>query len=141
MQRADDVRSTLVLIKPDVSGNEQAVARIIGRAVARGYTVKDRVDIALSRVQAAALYADHEGMPSFEDLVAAATSGPVIALLLEGDDVIRGWRMMIGPTDPTVARKQAPQSLRALLGTDTCRNAVHGSESPEAAQREIGFFF
>ncbi|KAJ2077009.1 hypothetical protein H4R24_005382 [Coemansia sp. RSA 988] len=141
MQRADDVRSTLALIKPDVSGNEQAVARIIGRAVARGYAVKDRVDILLSRAQAAALYADHEGTPFFDDLVAAATSGPVIALLLEGDDVIRGWRMMIGPADPTVARLQAPQSLRALLGTDTRRNAVHGSESSETAQRELGFFF
>ncbi|KAJ2806721.1 hypothetical protein H4R20_001579 [Coemansia guatemalensis] len=141
MQRADDVRSTLALIKSDVSGNEQAVARIIGRAVARGYTVKDRVDIALSRSQAAALYAEHEHAPFFDDLIAAATSGPVIALLLEGDDVIRGWRMMLGPADPTVARQQAPQSLRALLGTDTRRNAVHGSESPEAAQRELGFFF
>ncbi|KAJ2709558.1 hypothetical protein H4R19_004193, partial [Coemansia spiralis] len=141
MQRADDTHSTLALLKPDVSGDEQAVARVIGRAVARGYTIKDRVDIALSRAQAAEFYAEHEGKAFFDDLVVFMASGPVIALLLEGDDVIRGWHAMIGPTDAAVARKQAPQSIRALLGTDGCRNAVHGSESPAAAQREVGFFF
>ncbi|KAJ2764725.1 hypothetical protein IWQ57_005056, partial [Coemansia nantahalensis] len=141
MERADDANSTLALLKPDVSASEQAVARIIGRAVARGYTIKSRVDIALSRAQAAAFYAEYEGMALFDELVAFMASGPVIALLLEGDDVIRGWRTMIGPADPVLAQKQAPQSIRALLGTGGWRNAVHGSDSPAAAQREIGFFF
>ncbi|KAJ1848930.1 hypothetical protein LPJ70_000759, partial [Coemansia sp. RSA 2708] len=126
MQRADDAHATLALIKPDISRNEQAVGTVIGRAVARGYTVKDRVELTLSRAQAAAFYAEHEGKAFFDDLVGFMSSGPVIALLLEGDDVIRGWRMMIGPTDANAARQQMPMSLRALVGTDGRRNGVHG---------------
>ncbi|KAJ1943450.1 hypothetical protein EC988_006230, partial [Linderina pennispora] len=69
------------------------------------------------------------------------TSGPVIALLLDGDDVIRGWRMMIGPTDSEAARQTAPLSLRALLGANLQYNAVHGSDSLDSAKRELTFFF
>ncbi|KAJ2155868.1 hypothetical protein GGF46_005550, partial [Coemansia sp. RSA 552] len=124
MQRADDAHSTLALIKPDVSRNEQAVARIIGRIVSRGYAVKDRVDITLSPAQAASFCAQYADRPFFDDLVAFMASGPVIALLLEGDDVIRGWRMMMtGLADPASTEKYAPQSLRALFGTDERQNA------------------
>ncbi|KAJ1886760.1 hypothetical protein LPJ66_009468 [Kickxella alabastrina] len=69
------------------------------------------------------------------------SSGPLVALLIEGDDVIRGWRTMIGPTSPATARQLAPQSIRAVLGADGPRNAVHGSDSAESAQRELSFFF
>ncbi|KAJ2819008.1 hypothetical protein GGI24_004922, partial [Coemansia furcata] len=141
MQRADDARCTLALVKPDVAQDAQAVASIIGRITARGYTIKDRVEITLSRAQAGAFYAEHSGKPFFEGLVAFMSSGPTIALLLEGDDVVRGWRMMVGPTSPAAARQEMPMSIRALLGDDGLRNAVHGSDSAESAQRELGFFF
>ncbi|KAJ2744897.1 hypothetical protein GGI20_002589 [Coemansia sp. BCRC 34301] len=141
MQRADEARCTLALIKPDVAQDSQAVATIIGRITARGYEIKDRVEITLSHAQASAFYAEHAGQPFFEGLVAFMSSGPTIALLLEGDDVVRGWRMMAGPTSPVTARQQMPQCIRALLGDDGPRNAVHGSDSADSAQRELGFFF
>ncbi|KAJ1667913.1 hypothetical protein EV178_000847 [Coemansia sp. RSA 1646] len=141
MERAEDAHSTLAILKPDISGNEADVSQVIRRIVARGYTIKDRIDITLSRAQAHTFYAEHQGKPFFEGLVDFMTSGPVIALSLEGDDVIRGWRMMIGQTDPDVARAQAPQSIRALFGSNSARNAAHGSESPESARRELTFFF
>ncbi|KAJ2501099.1 hypothetical protein GGH96_002230 [Coemansia sp. RSA 1972] len=141
MQRADDTHATLALIKPDISRNEDAVAHVIGRAIARGYTIKDRVELTLSRAQATAFYAEHEGKPFFDGLIEFMTSGPVIALLLDGDDAVRGWRMMIGPSDADTARQQVPQSIRAMLGAGGRQNAVHGSDSVEAAHREIGLFF
>ncbi|KAJ1906923.1 hypothetical protein LPJ81_001078, partial [Coemansia sp. IMI 209127] len=141
MERAEDAHSTLAIIKPDVSSSEADVSRIIRRIVARGYTIKSRIDITLSRTQAQAFYAEHNGKPFFDSIVEFMTSGPIVALSLDGDDVIRGWRMMIGPTDPDTARMQAPQSIRALLGSNSSRNAVHGSDSPESAQRELAFFF
>ncbi|KAI9502608.1 nucleoside-diphosphate kinase, partial [Coemansia spiralis] len=141
MERAEDAHSTLAIIKPDISGNDAAVLQIIKRIVSRGYNIKDRIDITLSQNQAKAFYAEHAAKPFFDDLVAFMTSGPIIALLLEGDDVIRGWRMMIGSIDPDTARKDVPQSIRALLGASSPRNAVHGSDSVQSAQRELFFFF
>ncbi|ORX70768.1 nucleoside-diphosphate kinase, partial [Linderina pennispora] len=129
------------MIKPDVSLDKNAVNRIISRITARGYAIKDRVDIKLSKAQARAFYAEHEGKPFFDALIGFMTSGPVIALLLDGDDVIRGWRMMIGPTDSEAARQTAPLSLRALLGANLQYNAVHGSDSLDSAKRELTFFF
>ncbi|KAJ2341108.1 hypothetical protein GGF43_006246, partial [Coemansia sp. RSA 2618] len=134
MQRADDAHATLALIKPDVSRCEAKVAQITGRIRARGFTVKDRVELVLSRAQARALYAEHSGREHFDELVAFMASGPIIALLVEGDDVVRGWRMMLGPSDPTLARRELPMSLRAQLGTEGVCNAVHASESPESAK-------
>ncbi|KAJ2557330.1 hypothetical protein EV175_001408 [Coemansia sp. RSA 1933] len=141
MERAEDAHSTLAILKPDVAGDEANVSQIIRRIVARGYVIKDRIDITLSRKQVQDLYAEHSDTPYFDGLVEFMTSGPIIVLSLDGDDVIRGWRMMIGPTDPDVARAEAPQSIRALFGSNCPRNAAHGSDSPEAAQRELTFFF
>ncbi|KAJ1995651.1 hypothetical protein H4R26_006238, partial [Coemansia thaxteri] len=141
MERADEARCTLALIKPDIAQEESAIAKIIERIVARGYEIKDRVEITLSRSQVTSFYSEHEGKEFFEGLVSFMSSGPTIALLLEGDDVIRGWRTMIGPTSPDSARAQVPLSIRALFGVSGPRNAVHGSDSIEAAQRELSFFF
>ncbi|KAJ2887975.1 hypothetical protein FB639_000953, partial [Coemansia asiatica] len=141
MQHSVDAHSTLALIKPDIAQNTDAVALVIRRITGRGYAIRDRVEIHLSRAQAAAFYEEHAGKPFFDDLVAFMSSGPIIALLVEGDDVIRGWRTMIGPTSPEAARAQVPQSIRAMLGADGPRNAVHGSDSVQGAQRELNFFF
>ncbi|KAI7823486.1 nucleoside-diphosphate kinase, partial [Kickxella alabastrina] len=141
MQRGESVFNTLALIKPDIAQDEKAVSHVIRRITGRGYLIKDRVEIKLSNAQARAFYAEHAGKPFFDGLVAFMSSGPLVALLIEGDDVIRGWRTMIGPTSPAAARQLAPQSIRAVLGADGPRNAVHGSDSAESAQRELSFFF
>ena len=71
----------------------------------------------------------------------ASNSGPVYALVLAKHNVIQDWRALMGPTNSNVAREQAPESLRAMFGTDGTQNACHGSDSPESARREIKFFF
>lgn len=69
------------------------------------------------------------------------TSGPVIAMILMGSNVIAGWREMMGPTDPVKARSEAPSTVRARYGTDSTHNAVHGSDSVDTARSEMNFFF
>lgn len=141
MKHGEDARNTLAIIKPDVSQDKEKVAAIIRRIMARGYEIKDRVDLQLSSAQCHDFYAEHKGKPFYDGLVSFMSSGPVIALLLDGDDVIRGWRTMIGPADPEVARVQAPLSIRAVYGSKNPNSTIHGSDSAESAQREINFFF
>ena len=87
-------------------------------------------------------YAEHEGKPFFEPLVAFMSSGPVTAVVIEGEDCIKGFRSLAGATNPTEA---APGSIRGDLGRDwgekVQKNIVHGSDSPESAAREIGIWF
>lgn len=83
----------------------------------------------------------HRERPFFGELVEFMTSGPVVAMVLEGEDAIRRVREIIGPTDSNEARKVAPNSIRALFGTDKGKNAVHASDSKESADYEIPFIF
>ena len=87
-------------------------------------------------------YAEHEGKPFFEPLIEFMTSGPIVAVIAEGNRVIEGFRSLAGVTDPTVA---APGTIRGDLardqGTKVVQNIVHGSDSPESAAREIEIFF
>jgi len=69
------------------------------------------------------------------------SSGPVIGMELVGQDMIKKWRMFIGPTNCNTAREKAPQSLRAIFGKEGCRNAAHGSDAIKSAERELNFFF
>ncbi|KNC98195.1 uncharacterized protein SPPG_06597 [Spizellomyces punctatus DAOM BR117] len=131
---------TLAIIKPDMIDGEKVDA-IVERIVCRGYQVLKRENVHLSPDEAAELYSHQKEMPYFNDAVAFMASGPVVALVLKGDDVIRGWREMIGPTDPEIARREMPMSIRAVFGTDPVRNAVHGAESADGAVREIGQLF
>jgi nucleoside-diphosphate kinase len=80
----------------------------------------------------------HAARPFFGDLVTFMTEGPIVAMCLEGEDAIRRWRDLMGPTD---AAKAPPSTLRGRFGTNIERNAVHGSDAPETAAFEIGFFF
>lgn len=129
---------------------EHTVAIIKSGAVSRGATneILDMIrksgllirrcdSTHLSRELAETFYADHAGRPYFEDLMASVT-GPagVVTILLKGEDAVRRWRALLGPTNPAVARQQAPGSIRALYGTDGADNAGHGSDSPESAARE-----
>ncbi len=128
---------TYVMIKPD------AVSRcLIGRIVTRfedaGLAI-ERLELAqLTREQAAANYAEHEGKPFYEDLVAYVTSGPVVRMVISGADAVLVCRKLIGPTNP---RDAAPGTIRGDFGLILDANIIHGSDSTESAEREIGIFF
>lgn len=128
---------TYVMIKPD------AVARgLVGEIVARfervGLTV-ERMELGnVTREQAEANYAEHAGKPFFPGLVEYITSGPVVKLVLSGPDAVPVVRKLMGATNPKDA---APGTIRGDFGLTLDANIVHGSDSPESAEREIGVFF
>ncbi len=132
---------TLVLVKPDgVSRGLTGV--ILARVEAKGYRL---VALDIRTPERALLeqhYVEHAGKPFFEPLLAFMSSGPVVAVVAEGQQVIAGFRSIAGATDPT---KAAPGSIRGDLGRDwglaVQQNLVHGSDSPESAAREIGLWF
>lgn len=133
--------STLVLIKPDgVARN--LIGEIISRIEAKGYVVAELKSMTPSRELLVKHYAEHEGKPFFEPLVEFMGSGPVVAMRVEGNRVIEGFRSLAGATDPTVA---APGTIRGDLGRDwglkVQQNLVHGSDSPESAARELALWF
>ncbi len=132
---------TLVLVKPD-GVRRGLVGEVISRIEAKGYAV-----VALRMLQAdhALLerhYAEHVGKPFYAPLVEFMMSGPLVAIVAEGNRVIEGFRSLAGVTDPTVA---APGTIRGDLardqGTKVLQNLVHGSDSVDSAQREIEIFF
>ena len=95
----------------------------------------------LSKARAEEFYGEHAGKPFFGKLVSFMTSGPIVAAVLARRGAIKEWRSLLGPTNSEAARQSAPDSIRAVYGTDGTSNAAHGSDSPESAQREIKFFF
>ncbi len=131
------VERTLSIIKPD------AVARnVIGEIIRRfengGLRLVAARMMRLSREQAEGFYAEHDGKPFFGSLVAYMTSGPVVVQVLEGEDAIATNRRLMGATNPAEAE---PGTIRADFAESIEANAVHGSDSPESAGREIAFFF
>ncbi|MCS7297778.1 MAG: nucleoside-diphosphate kinase [Bacteroidia bacterium] len=128
---------TLALIKPDAIAAGQA-GKIIDHILQAGFRIIALKMVRLNRAQAEAFYAIHRERPFFASLVEFMTSGPVIALVLEKENAVSAYRALMGATDPV---KAAPGTLRALYGQTIERNAVHGSDTPENAQREIAFFF
>ncbi len=133
--------STLVLIKPDgVARN--LIGEIVSRIEAKGYVVADIKALTPSRELLVEHYAEHEGKPFFEPLVEFMGSGRVVAMRVEGNRVIEGFRSLAGATDPTVA---APGTIRGDLGRDwglkVQQNLVHGSDSAESAARELALWF
>lgn len=132
---------SLVLVKPD------GVARgltgeILSRIERKGYRLVALQIRAADQELLAQHYAEHEGKPFYEPLLAFMSSGPVAAAVIEGERCIEGFRSIAGATDPTTA---APGSIRGDLGRDWGKpvqeNLVHGSDSPESAAREIGIWF
>lgn len=135
------VERTLILVKPD-GVRRNLIGEVIRRVETKGYNI-----VALKMVQAdrsilAAHYAEHEGKPFYEPLVEFMMSGPVVAIIAEGNRVIEGFRKLAGATDPTVAE---PGTIRGDLardqGTKVVQNIVHGSDSAESATREIAIWF
>jgi nucleoside-diphosphate kinase len=135
------IEKTLVLVKPDGVARG-LVGEVIARIEAKGYSIVSLRMLQADRALLEKHYAEHQGKPFFEPLVEFMMSGPIVALVAEGNRVIEGFRSLAGVTDPTVA---APGTIRGDLardqGTKVVQNIVHGSDSPESAAREIAIFF
>jgi nucleoside-diphosphate kinase len=132
-----DTERTLVLVKPD-GVRRRLIGEIIKRIEAKGYDIKDMrmltIDVSLAQEH----YAEHVEKPFFDELVAFITSGPIVAMIVEGDDAVMGMRELMGATDPLDA---APGSIRGDYATVITENIVHGSDSLESAKRELDLFF
>ena len=135
------LEKTLVLVKPDGVARG-LVGEVIARIEAKGYRIAALRMLQADRALLEKHYAEHQGKPFFEPLVEFMMSGPIVAIVAEGNRVIEGFRSLAGVTDPTVA---APGTIRGDLardqGTKVVQNIVHGSDSPESAAREIEIFF
>jgi len=132
---------TLVLIKPD-GVRRNLIGEVIARIERKGYSISNIRLLQADRALLEKHYAEHVGKPFYEPLLEFMLSGPIVALIAEGNRVIEGFRSLAGATDPTVA---APGTIRGDLardqGTKVVQNIVHGSDSVESAEREISLFF
>lgn len=128
---------TLVLIKPD-GVERNLIGKIISIFEENGLRVVALKKTKLTKEQAKAFYSVHKDRPFYEDLTTYMSSGPIVAMVLEGEDAIKRTREIMGATDPKEAREG---TIRKLFGLDKEKNTVHGSDSPESASREIPFFF
>ena len=131
------VERTLSIVKPDAVA-KNVVGQIYARFEDAGLQIVAAKMLQLSREQAGGFYAEHEGRPFYEDLIAFMTSGPVTVQVLEGENAIARNREIMGATNPQEAD---PGTIRADFASSIDANAVHGSDSPESATREIAFFF
>ncbi|KAF4527902.1 hypothetical protein B566_EDAN011293 [Ephemera danica] len=129
---------TFAMIKPDAVKHMGEVIKTIQD---RGLKIRAATMAVLTEMQASEFYQEHTGKPFLPTLIKYVTSGPVLAMQLQGEGVVRQWRTMIGPTDPVQALAEDPTSLRARFGTDKTYNGFHGSDSTSAALREISIFF
>ena len=125
------------MIKPD-GVRRGLTPELLARIQRKGYRVVGLKQMVIARATAEAHYAEHKDRPFFAELVDFITGGPVVALALEGENAVAGWRAMMGATNPANA---APGSIRADFATTTGENVTHGSDSLESAERELGLFF
>ena len=128
---------TLCIVKPDAM-RKRVLGRILAMIEERGLVPVVARIVSLAPGDAERFYAVHRERKFFPDLVRFMSSGPVFVTVLEGEDAIARWRDLMGPTDSTKAPKG---TIRGEFGTDVEKNAVHGSDGPETARVEIGFFF
>jgi nucleoside-diphosphate kinase len=128
---------TLAIVKPDAF-HAGATGKIMDRILGAGLDIVAARLMHLTRGEAEGFYQVHRERPFFPNLVAFMTEGPVLVLILEGEDAIRRWRDLMGPTNPANA---GPGTIRKDFGTSIERNAVHGSDAPETAAFETRYFF
>lgn len=131
------LEQTLSIIKPDAVGQNQ-IGNIIEYFEREGLSVIGAKMLHLSADQAKSFYAIHKERPFFQELIDFMVSGPILVIVLEGEQAVARNRQIMGATDPT---KAAPGTIRADFATSIERNAVHGSDSSQAAKGEIAFFF
>src|SRR6476620_4946463 len=128
---------TLILVKPDAFARG-LTGEIIARFERKGLTIVALKHMQVTEDLAKQHYAEHEGKPFFGELVEFITSGPLVALVLEGHEAVVAARQVIGATNPLEA---APGSIRGDFALEVGQNMVHGSDAPESAQREVALFF
>ena len=131
------IQRTLAIVKPDGVANKNA-GNVIARIEKEGFKIVEMRQHHLTRAEAEGFYAVHKERPFFKDLVAFMTSGPVVLMCLERDNAIAHWRETMGATDPA---KAADGTIRKLYATNIEKNTVHGSDAPETAAFELGWFF
>ena len=131
------VERTLSIIKPDAV-SKNVIGQIYSRFEKAGLKIVAARLLSLSHSQAEGFYAVHRGRPFFPDLVKFMVSGPIMVQVLEGEDAIARNRELMGATDP---KKAARGTIRADFADSIDANAVHGSDGPDTARTEIGFFF
>lgn len=130
-------QKTYIMIKPDAV-RRGFVGRIVARFEDAGLKLERMEYGTLTAEQAAANYAEHEGKPFYDGLISYITSGPVVKMVLSGPGAVAVCRKLMGATNPAEA---APGTIRGDFGLVMDENVVHGSDSPESAEREIGIFF
>jgi nucleoside-diphosphate kinase len=131
------VGSTLLIVKPD-GVRRGLVGEVLRRVEAKRLRIAEMRMMTIDRPLAEEHYGEHREKPFFAELVGFITSGPVVVARLEGEGAVDVWRTMIGPTDPANA---PPGTIRGDLGLIITENIVHGSDSPESAERELKLFF
>src|ERR1700730_198857 len=131
------IERTLAIIKPDAVERRLA-GKIIQRIEDEGFQIRAIRRVALSKAQAEGFYVVHRERPFFGSLTAFMSSGPAIVMVLEAPDAIKKWRTLMGATDPA---KADAGTLRREVAQSIERNATHGSDAPDTAADEIGFFF
>jgi nucleoside-diphosphate kinase len=132
-----DLQQTFVMVKPDGVARG-LVGEVIRRIEDKGYELREMRLFTIDKPLAKEHYAEHTEKPFFSELVDFITSGPVVAMVVEGSDAVAGVRQIMGATNPLDA---APGSIRGDFATVITENIVHGSDSPESAEREINLFF
>lgn len=134
----DAQQKTLAMIKPDAVRHMGEILSIIQD---QGFLISKLRMCKLTKQEACQFYAVHQDRPFYDNLTDFMSSGPIIAVQLVAPNAIQRWRELIGPTDTSKAKANAPGSLRARFGTDGTRNACHGSDAPATAEQESEFFF
>lgn len=130
-------QQTLSIVKPDAVAAKRTGA-ILSRFEQEGLRIAALKMVQLTKAQAQSFYQEHQGKPFYDNLTTFMSSGPVVALVLEGPNAIQRTREVMGATNP---REAQAGTLRKMYGASIDNNAVHGSDSPESAKREIAFFF
>lgn len=131
------IEKTYIMIKPDAVANRH-IGEIVNRIERSGLTIERMVLEMVTPEQAAANYAEHKGKPFYEGLVSYITSGPVVKMVISGENAVANMRRLMGATD---CSKAEPGTIRGDFGLSVDRNVIHGSDSPASAEREIGIFF
>jgi nucleoside-diphosphate kinase len=128
---------TFAIVKPDAVA-AGFTGRILQRIEAEGFQIRAMRMVKLSKAEAEGFYAVHRERPFFASLTTFMSSGPAVVLALDAPDAIKKWRTLMGATDPA---KAEPQTLRKEFGRSIENNATHGSDAPETAAFELGYFF
>ena len=128
---------TFFMIKPD-GVQRNLVGEIISRVEAKGFSITKIKMMTISKELAEQHYGEHKDKPFFNNLVSFITSGPVVAMQVEGENVVLQIRNLMGATNPS---ESTPGSIRGDLATELDKNVVHGSDSDESAERELSLFF